>query len=195
MSDFPYVTPGIPDDAFLRDGVPLTREEIRVIVLSKLRLLQQNVFWDIGAGTGSVAIEAARLMPGGRVFAVEARPERVRLIAANQGRLGTDMVVVQGEAPAVLYGLPRPDRVFVGGSGGRLQEILGYLRWIFPVGGRLVVSAVTLETLQGMLVVLDWPGWRGEVVSLALVRGEEFGRGRLMRSENPVFLLTAERTE
>lgn len=194
MADLPYVTPGIPDGLFLRDGVPLTREEIRVVVLAKLRLMPGGVLWDVGAGAGSVAIEAVRLMLGGRVFAVEARPERAELIAANRERFGGEnLVVVVGEAPEVLQNLPQPDRVFIGGSGGRLPEILGFLNRVLPVGGRLVVSAVTLETLREGLAVLDWPGWNGEVISLTLARGERLGKTRLLRGENPVFLLVAEK--
>ncbi|MEW6446509.1 MAG: precorrin-6Y C5,15-methyltransferase (decarboxylating) subunit CbiT [Bacillota bacterium] len=194
MADFPYVTPGIPDGLFLRGGAPLTREEIRVVVLAKLRLMSGGVLWDIGAGTGSVAIEAARLMPGDKVFAVEARPERAELIAANRERFGVEnLVVVPGEAPEVLQSLPQPDRVFIGGSGGRLPEILSFLSGVLPVGGRLAVSAVTLETLREGLAVLDWPGWNGETISLTLARGEKLGKARLLRGENPVFLVVAER--
>lgn len=196
MIDFPFVTPGIPDEFFLRNGTPLTREEVRAVALAKLRLSRQGVFWDVGAGTGSVAVEAARLMPEGKVFAVEARPERVEVIAANRERFGVEnLTVVPGEAPAALAGLPRPDRVFIGGSGGRLPEILASLRVALPVRGRLALNAVTLETLQEGLVALQWPGWRGEVISLTLARGENLGRGRLLRGENPVFLVAAEREE
>lgn len=192
MVDFPYVTPGIPDTAFSRDGTPLTREEVRVVALAKLRLPPAGVFWDIGAGTGSVAVEAARLMPRGKVFAVEAREERVGLIAANRERFGlTNLTVVAGEAPAALSALPRPDRVFVGGSGGRLPEILAYLRELLPATGRLAVSAVTLETLAAAAGVLRWPGWQGEIIGLSVVRGEKVGERTLLRGGNPVFLVVA----
>ncbi|MEW5762212.1 MAG: precorrin-6Y C5,15-methyltransferase (decarboxylating) subunit CbiT [Bacillota bacterium] len=192
MADFPYLTPGIPDAAFLRYGVPLTREEVRVVALAKLRLPPAGVFWDVGAGAGSVALEAARLMPRGRVFAVEAREERAGLIAANRERFGlTNLTVVAGEAPAAMNNLPRPDRVFIGGSGGRLPEILAHLREVLPVGGRLVVSAVTLETLAAAAGVLRWPGWQGEIVGLSVVRGERVGERTLLRGGNPVFLVVA----
>ncbi|MGQ9512604.1 precorrin-6Y C5,15-methyltransferase (decarboxylating) subunit CbiT [Thermodesulfitimonas sp.] len=196
MVDFPYVTPGIPDAAFLRDGVPLTREEVRVVVLAKLRLPLAGVFWDVGAGTGSVAVEAARLMPEGKVFAVEAEKERAALIRANRERFGlTNLTVVAGEAPAALGALPRPDRVFVGGSGGRLPEILAYLRELLPAGGRLVVSAVTLETLETAAGMLRWLGWQGEIISLSVVRGEKVGGRTLLRGGNPIFLVVAAREQ
>lgn len=192
LVDFSYVTPGVPDAAFLREGVPLTREEVRVVALAKLRLPPAGVFWDVGAGTGSVAVEAARLMPGGKVFAVEDREERAALIRANRERFGlTNLTVVVGEAPAALGALPRPDRVFVGGSGGRLPEILAYLRERLPVMGRLVVSAVTLETLATAAGVLRWPGWQGEITGLSVVRGERVGERTLLRGGNPVFLVVA----
>jgi precorrin-6Y C5,15-methyltransferase (decarboxylating) CbiT subunit len=192
LVDFPYVTPGIPDTAFLRDETPLTREEVRVVALAKLRLPPAGVFWDIGAGTGSVAVEAARLMPRGKVFAVEAKEERAGLIAANRERFGlTNLTVVAGEAPAAMNNLPRPDRVFVGGSGGRLVEILAYLRELLPATGRLVVSAVTLETLAAAAGVLRWPGWQGEITGLSVVRGERVGERTLLRGGNPVFLVVA----
>lgn len=192
LVDFPYMTPGIPDAAFLRDGVPLTREEVRVVALAKLRLPPAGIFWDIGAGTGSVAVEAARLMPQGKVFAVEAREERANLIAANRERFGlTNLTVVAGEAPAAMDNLPRPDRVFIGGSGGRLPEVLARLREVLAAGGRLVVSAVTLETLTTAARVLRWPGWQGEIIGLSVVRGEKVGERTLLRGGNPIFLVVA----
>ncbi|MGQ9497162.1 MAG: precorrin-6Y C5,15-methyltransferase (decarboxylating) subunit CbiT [Desulfotomaculales bacterium] len=194
MVDYPFLTPGIPDELFLREDTPLTREEVRAVLLGKLRLLPHNVFWDIGAGTGAVAIEVARMIPGGRAFAVEARAERAKLIATNRARFGVDnLEVVQGEAPEALRGLPRPERVFVGGNGGRLAAILAVVRDILPPGGRLVVSAVTLETLAAASDILRWPEYRAEVTGLSVVRGKTSSAGCLLQGGSWVFVFSAER--
>ena len=117
--------PGVPDEAFVRGKVPMTKEEIRCVALSKLRLGETSVVYDIGAGTGSVAVEAARMAFRGHVYAVERNPEGLKLIRENQEALrAAGLTVVSGEAPEALEGLPAPDQVFIGGSGGRLSEIL-----------------------------------------------------------------------
>lgn len=186
-----YGVPGIPDQMFVRGKTPMTREEIRVITLSKARLGPGMVVWDVGSGTGSIAVEAARMTPGGSVWAVERSPEGCRLIRENCSRFGAaSVVLVEGEAPDALKSLPRPHRVIVGGSGGRLGDILEAAREKMLPGGRLVVNAVTLETLHGALEFLG-EKLPSEVIQVSVNKSVKMGSARLMKACNPVYIITS----
>jgi len=192
MNDFfLYKGPGIPDELFIRGEVPMTREEIRVISLAKARLGPGQVVWDVGSGTGSIAVEAALLAPGGQVWAVERSAGGCRLIRENCSRFDVPEVrVVQGEAPGALADLPRPDRVIVGGSGGKLREILDLIREKMLPGGRLVINAVTLETLTGTLDFLR-AGCQCEIVQVAVSKSLQLGSSRVMKPYHPVYIISA----
>ncbi len=158
MQNWPYETPGIPDRLFRKDASPLTRAEIRAVVLSKLRLAEKQLLLDIGSGTGSVAIEASRFLGGGQVFAVEPLPERVALIHENIQRFGaTGITVIEGAAPEALRALPKVDRIFIGGGGRDLPAILDAVAGKLKADGLVVLTAVTLETLQIALARLAKP--------------------------------------
>ena len=116
----PRRAPGLPDEAFERGDVPMTKQEVRAAVLAKLAVRPEDILWDVGAGTGSVSVELALAAPRGRVYAVECRPEGCALIKANREKFRTrNLVLVEGLAPAALSDLPAPDAVFIGGRNGR----------------------------------------------------------------------------
>lgn len=191
-----YVTPGIPDAWFEKNGVPLTREEVRCLTICKARLQSTNVIYDIGAGTGSIAIEAALLAGAGTVYAIEKNKRAGELILRNAGRFGVNNLhVVIGEAPEALGGLPLADRIFVGGSGGRLKEILAAAAEKLRNGGRLVVNAVTIETLAASVQTLAALGF-GEIETLCLnvARIEPAGQARVWKGMNPVYLVAGQKT-
>jgi len=123
-----YITPGIPDHFFIRGDVPMTKEEVRAAALSKMRLSEDSIVFDIGAGTGSIAIECSLICRKGRVYAVERDKEAIELINSNLKKFGvSNAFVVEGNAPLVLESLPYPDRVFIGGSGGNMEEIINWI--------------------------------------------------------------------
>jgi cobalt-precorrin-6B (C15)-methyltransferase len=158
MNVWPYDTPGIPDHLFSKANSPITREEIRAIIMDKLHLTRYHRFLDIGAGTGAVAIEAGRVLTAGQVWAVEAYPERVALINENCSKFGmTNVTVICGTAPEVLEQLPQFDRAFIGGSGSKLAVIIEHLIPKFSLNGRIVMTAVTLETLDLAIKILTKP--------------------------------------
>jgi len=188
-------TPGIPDSWFQRDQVPMTKEEIRVITLAKLRPLVNSVIWDIGAGTGSLSVEAALRSTAGQVFAVERNPAGVQLIKDNQRKFGVDNItVVPGSAPQALVGLPNPDRVIIGGTGGNFRAIMDQVKEVLNVDGRVVINAILLETLlEAVNYFKQNNGYKIEIVQVGVCRVEQIRDLHMMQGQNPVFLITAEK--
>jgi precorrin-6Y C5,15-methyltransferase (decarboxylating) len=175
----PTLAWGRPDDLYdHRDGM-ITKAEVRAVALGKLALPATGVLWDVGAGSGSVAIECARLAPGLRVFAVERRPDDVARLRLNTN--GTGVVVVEGEAPEVLAELPSPDRVFVGGGGLNVLE---------SVMGRLRPDGVVVATYAALDRAAAAASRLGHVVQVAVSRGVPLGGSGALRlaAENPVFV-------
>ncbi len=182
-------TPGIPDSAFIRGDVPMTKEEIRVLSVCKLHLDANSVVYDIGSGTGSVAVEIARLSPNIAVYAVEVADEGISLINQNAANFGCKNIhVVQSLAPAGLEDLPAPTHAFIGGTKGNLKEILAALRVKNPKI-RIVGTAVTLETVAEMqnalknLSVSDV-----DIVQVSVSRAEKVGSYHMLKANNPVFI-------
>jgi precorrin-6B C5,15-methyltransferase / cobalt-precorrin-6B C5,C15-methyltransferase len=181
---------GRPEADFSHARGMVTGAEVRAVVLSRLAPADAAVIWDVGAGSGSIGLEAAGLAPRARVLAVERDGEQLSHLRANVDRLGAGRVeVVAGEAPEALAGLPDPDRVILGGHGGRLGEILGCVRDRLRPGGRLVCSFATLDGVLVARAALS--GWSPEVVQLGVARGVAAGRSLRLRAEDPVFVVTA----
>lgn len=185
--------PGIPDGDFLRGEAPMTKEEVRVISLSKLRLRPHHVLWDVGAGTGSVSVEGALAVPAGQVFAVEKKPEALALLEENRARFAvSNLTAVAGTAPEALVNLPAPDRVFLGGTSGNLEEILRLVLEKNPVA-RVVVNAVTLETLAETVRVFQTLGLEDvDIAQVAVTKTREVGRYHMMSAQNPVWVMSGE---
>ncbi|MBM7854343.1 precorrin-6Y C5,15-methyltransferase (decarboxylating) CbiT subunit [Desulfohalotomaculum tongense] len=190
---WPYSTPGIPDRLFVRrEGVPITAAEIRAVVLSKLRLCAGITAYDVGAGSGSVTVEMGLQVKDGTVYALECKPDALLLVKENTGRFGLKNVkVIAGDAAQVMAELPPAHRIFIGGSGGKLAEILtGSHNKLLP-GGILVATAVTLDTAPVVRQFLAQNGYQDiEVVSLNLARTAKVGRVNLWRANNPVQIVS-----
>lgn len=191
-SRWPYASSGIPDELFIRGDVPMTKQEVRAVALAKLRLTATDTVWDVGAGTGSVSIEAALVARAGSVWAVERNATGVRLIRENADAFGCGNVhAVPGVAPEALAKLPVPDAVFVGGSAGELPSILeAALEKNSQV--RLCVPCVTVETLTEACALLSGSRFKGfEACQVSAARAEAVGSYHLMKAQNPVFLVSA----
>jgi precorrin-6Y C5,15-methyltransferase (decarboxylating) len=189
-----FQAPGLSDDAFIRGKVPMTKEEVRALVVSKLRLGRRDTIWDVGAGTGSVSVECALCLGEGRVYAVERRSEACALIGSNREQFQlSNLYLVEGEAPQVLQNLPAPDSVFIGGSAGALRDIVGVALEKNPAV-RIVATAITLETLQEALAALRQFRFQDtEVVQVSVSRSSSVGPYHMMRVENPVYLISMEK--
>ena len=183
---------GRPDEDFVRaEKIPMTKQEVRAVLLSKLRLTKNAVCWDVGAGTGSVSLEMAECCEDGEVYAVEQKEEACRVIEENKCRLGvTNVTVVRGIAPACLAPLPAPTHVFIGGSGGNLKDILAAVLEKSPEA-RIAVSAVTLETIAEAAEAMNaLPLGEVETVLLSVSRSKKLGGYHLLAAQNPVYIFS-----
>jgi precorrin-6Y C5,15-methyltransferase (decarboxylating) len=193
----PPAIPFLRDEDFERNNASLgrgliTTREVRLLGLAALRLDSGSVVWDIGAGSGSMTIEAALIAFEGRAYAVEPEPERAEQCRRNLRRHSADNVeVIAGTAPEALGALEAPDAVFVGGSGGRLRSILALASDRLKPGGRLVISAVTLETLEEARGALSDLGLSFEVTLASFARSASLARRTRLAPLSPVFLIAA----
>lgn len=182
-------TPGLPDAAFLRtEKVPMTKQEVRAAILAKLAVSPEDVCWDIGTGTGSVAVELA--LHSRAVYSVEREDAALAAAEQNRRKLGAwNLRLVKGEAPAALLKLPKPDAVFVGGSGGKLREILETIHAANPAA-RICVSAISIESLHNAYTVLRELDYESEATQLCVSRSKPAGGLTLMLAQNPAWLIT-----
>ena len=183
------ITPNLSDSDFIRGSLPMTKEEVRFVSVCKLHLEKNSVVYDIGSGTGSVAVEIARLSPDISVYAVEVEAEGIELIRTNAQKFGcTNIHVVQNLAPEGFDELPSPTHAFIGGSKGKLKEILATLREKNP-RMRVVITAVSLETLAEIQSALKtFSVTDDEIIQLSVSRAEKAGSHSLLKAQNPVFI-------
>lgn len=195
---WPYATPGIPDDLFERlPGIPLSKREIRLLLISHLRLQPNSLVWDIGAGTGTIPIELGLLCPQARIIAVERDEEVASLIRRNCDRFSVKNVeVIEASAPECLQDLPQPPhRVCI--EGGRsVQDMLKEVWRYLPLEGRVVATASNLESLYAISQGLAEVQARNiEVVQSAVNRLETRGRQQTFAAVDPIFILSGEKLE
>lgn len=200
MSSFfwQYVTPGIPDELFERlPGIPMTQREIRLLLLSYLRLEANSVVWDIGAGTGTISVEAGLLCPQGKIIAIERDEDVASLIRRNCERFNVRNVrVVEGSAPDCLEDLrTEPQRVCIGG-GRSIKTILTEVWKYLPVKGRIVATATSLESLYQLSEGFAELQVRNvEVVQAAVNRLEKRGLSQVFTASDPTFVMSGEKLE
>lgn len=184
-------THGIPDSAFIRGKAPMTKEEVRAVSLAKLRLTEDSLCYDVGAGTGSVSVEMALRAAQGTVYAIEKKEEAAGLLKENKRKFAADnLVIIEGEAPAAMEELPAPTHAFIGGSSGNLKEIVSLLLEKNPQV-RIVINCITLETVSEALEVIREYGFEEtEIVQLGAARSKNVGRYHMMMGENPIYIIT-----
>ncbi len=190
-SETPDCTYSLPDDFFEREKAPMTKQEVRAVSISKLRLTPGAVLYDIGAGTGSIAVECAGYLTKGAVYAIEKKEEAAELILRNARKAACDNIsIVRGTAPQALEGLPMPTHAFIGGSSGNLREILDWLYAKNPQI-RIVINAVTLETQNEIFRYIKEKSLSSaEIVTMQISRVENISSYHMMKGENPVMIVT-----
>ncbi|MGI6258108.1 MAG: precorrin-6y C5,15-methyltransferase (decarboxylating) subunit CbiE [Anaerovoracaceae bacterium] len=189
-------THGIGDEEFIRGEVPMTKEEVRSVAISKLGIGKGDIVYDIGAGTGSVSVEMALQATEGRVYAIEVSGEALGLLGQNREKFGLfNLEIISGSAPEALEDLPPPDKVFIGGTKGKIKEILDHIGEVSP-RARVVVDAIALESVAGALDALKAAGFnKVDTVQLSVARGKNVGSYTMMMGQNPVFIIRGERED
>jgi len=183
---------GLKEDEIIHSRGLITKDEVRAVAVHKLRFPLKGVFWDIGAGSGSISVEAARLCPGLRVFAVEKDDKEIRNIKENKIRFDANNIeIIKGNAPEALTNLPSPERVFIGGSGGKLKEIIDLIAK--TQASIAVINAATIETLNEAVQNLEKSGFTVEVSEVSVSRSKTVAGKKHMSALNPVFIITGEK--
>jgi precorrin-6Y C5,15-methyltransferase (decarboxylating) len=183
---------GLPDDSFVRGEVSMTKAEIRAVVMSKLRIREKDIVYDVGAGTGSVSVEMALAARKGIVYSIESNFDALELCKLNKRRFCLEnMEIVEGKAPDVLDELPAPDVVFIGGSRGKLPEIVEVLLEKNPAL-RLVINTITVESTASAAALLETERFADfEMVQVQVSRGKKVGASHMMLAQNTVTILSA----
>ena len=189
-----YKTPGIPDDAFERsENVPITKEEVRVIQISKARLCPGYTVYDIGCGSGSISIEAAIQVESGRVIAIDYDTNAIELTKKNIDKFGlTNISVIFGNAKEKISELDLADAIFVGGTGGDTEEIVNLCQDKLKSGGRIVIGIILIETLYSVLQVLEKLQFDSvDITQVTISKSRKTSKGTMMLARNPVTIISA----
>ena len=189
-----YKTPGIPDDAFERsENVPITKEEVRVIQISKARLCPGYTVYDIGCGSGSISIEAAIQVESGRVIAIDYDTNAIELTKKNINKFGlTNISVIFGNAKEKISELDLADAIFVGGTGGDTEEIVNLCQDKLKSGGRIVIGIILIETLYSVLQVLEKLQFDSvDITQVTISKSRKTSKGTMMLARNPVTIISA----
>ncbi|SDP10265.1 precorrin-6Y C5,15-methyltransferase (decarboxylating) subunit CbiT [Selenomonas ruminantium] len=184
---------GIADEEFIRQDVPMTKQEIRILSLVKAQIAPDAVVYDIGAGTGSISIEAARLAPQGEVYAIERETAGINLIRANAANFAVSNVrVIQAEAPDGIADLPEADAILIGGSGSRLPEILEAVTPKLKAKGRLVLNCITVQTLMQCIEYMRTHSdtYIYEAIQVQVTRLQQVGTYDMAKANNPIYIVT-----
>lgn len=185
------IFPSIKDEEFIRGNVPMTKAGVRDLSLARMQLCENAVVWDIGAGTGSVSVCCALASDTIHVYAVEQKEEAVALIQQNKEHFAADAIsIIHKKAPEGLEKLPTPTHVFIGGSGGNLSEIMR-LVWIKNPRARVVINAITLETIAEAIQILsDYAHTDEEIMQVSVSQASKAGAYHLMQAQNPVSIIS-----
>jgi len=190
-----HSTPGIPDELFERtEEVPITKEEVRVIQISKARLSPGQIVYDIGCGSGSVSIESAlQVKPSGKVFSIDFDPKAIELTKKNLEKFKiSNITVIFGNATEKISELPIADAIFIGGTGGDTKDILKLCEGKLKAGGRIVIGTILLETLVVVLDTIEKLKFSSiDVTQITVSKSRKTSTGTMMLARNPVTVISA----
>jgi len=190
-----YKTPGIPDEEFERtEDVPITKEEVRAVQISKARLCPGQTVYDIGCGSGSITVEAAlQIESTGNVYSVDFDPNAVDLTKKNIEKFGlTNVKVILGNAKEKILDLPEADSIFIGGTGGDTKDIIEICQNKLKSGGRIVVGVILIETLYSVLAIMDKLTFKSvDITQITISKSRKTSTGTMMLARNPVTVISA----
>jgi len=190
-----YKTPGIPDEFFERtEKVPITKEEVRAIQISKARLKPGQIVYDIGCGSGSISIEAAfQIESSGKVFAIDHDPNAIELTKKNMEKFSVSNIsVIYGNAKEKILELEKADTIFIGGTGGDTKEIVELSENKLRSGGRIVIGIILIETLYSVLQVLEKLQFESiDITQVTISKSRKTTTGTMMLARNPVTIISA----
>jgi cobalt-precorrin-6B (C15)-methyltransferase len=190
-----YKTPGIPDENFERtDEVPITKEEVRVIQLSKARLCPGQTVYDIGCGSGSISVEAAiQVESSGKVIAIDLDPKAIELTKKNLEKFEISNVsVILGNAKEKISDLPPADAIFIGGTGRDTQDIIELCHSKLKSGGRIVIGIILIETLFSVLSLIEKLNFSStDITQVTISKSRKTSTGTMMLARNPVTVISA----
>lgn len=190
-----YKTPGIPDELFERtEEVPITKEEVRALQISKARLGTGNLVYDVGCGSGSITVEAAlQVGQQGKVYAIDIDPRAVELCKKNFEKFGVSNVeLILGDAKQKVPGLPAADAIFIGGTGGDTKDIISLCHDKLKPGARIVIGTILIETLYSVLDVINKPEFADvDITQVTISKSRKTSTGTMMLARNPVTIISA----
>ena len=190
-----YRTPGIPDELFERiEEVPITKEEIRVIQISKARLVPGQIVYDIGCGSGSISVEVAlQIASGGKVYSVDFDPKAIELTKKNIAKFRISNVnIILGDAKEKIGELPEADAIFIGGTGGDTKEIVTLCEGKLKTGGRIVIGTILVETLFAVLDIIGKIKFKEvDLTQITVSKSRKTPTGTMMLARNPVTIVSA----
>jgi cobalt-precorrin-6B (C15)-methyltransferase len=190
-----YKTPGIPDEHFERtEEVPITKEEVRAVQISKARLASANTVYDIGCGSGSITVEAAlQVGQQGKIYAIDVDPKAVELTKKNLDKFGISNVeLILSDAKQKISGLPMADAIFVGGTGGDTKDIVVLCHDKLKPGARIVIGIILIETLYAVLDVINKLDFSDiDITQITVSKSRKTSTGTMMLARNPVTIISA----
>jgi cobalt-precorrin-6B (C15)-methyltransferase len=191
-----FTTPGIPDDLFERsDNVPITKEDIRALAVSKLRLKEGYDVIEVGTGTGSLTVEICLQVKSGKVYSIDLNPEAIELARRNLERFGTNAQLILSHAQNVISSLPMVDAIAIGGTLGETEEIIKLSLQRLKSGGRIVIDTILIETLFKTLAALKQHDLIDmEITQATICKSRSVSTGTMLLARNPVTIISATKT-
>lgn len=187
---------GMPEDLYDHHKGLITKAEVRAVTLSKLCLMSEHIFWDLGAGSGSIGIEASLIIKKGTIFAIEQNSDRIKQIKGNKKRFKVkNLKIMHAVLPEGLENLPKPDRIFIGGGGKNLNEIIKSASSYIKPSGIMVINTVLISNLDTALNTLKSIGFKTEFVQVQISHGRDMPWGERLEAQNPVWIISGMRDE
>jgi cobalt-precorrin-6B (C15)-methyltransferase len=188
-----YITPGIPDDLFERsENVPITKEDIRSIVLSKLRLRKNYSVIDVGCGSGSITVEVCLQVNSKHVYAIDLDENAIEITKKNLQKFGVSANLIYSKAEEILPSLPKVDAIIVGGTKGKTEKIIELCISKLRKNGRLVIDTILIETMYKALRTLKMEKMQEvEITQVTISKGKDVPSGTMLVSRNPILILSA----